>query len=440
VLRTAREEGVDTPVVVLTGRDDAETVAELMKAGATDYLNKSSATPERLEQAMRHAVRLGEAEYQARVAEQALRESEARFRILHETSPDGFMILHSVRNEAGEIEDFAWDYVNPSAERLVGHPAEELRGRRLLEVFPGNRDEGLFDLYLEVVETGEPRQTEVRYSHEHLDLWLRVTAAQLGDGFAVSFTDISLRKRAEEERERALTARSRFYAAMSHELRTPMNAILGYTDLLLAGAYGELTEPQLHGIQRTHRAAQHLLELVNDVLDLSKLEAGKLEVSVEPTDLPLLVRDLLATVQPMAEERGVELVFHDDGCGAPVATDPRRVRQILLNLLSNAIKFGRGKPVEVRCARADPNAATLEVSDRGGGIPAEDLPRIFEEFVQLERDEQPGTGLGLPISRRLAELLGGSLEVESRVGEGSVFRLVIPAAPGPVRATPTPAE
>ena len=235
--------------------------------------------------------------------------------------------------------------------------------------------------------------------------------------------------------EAAMDTRNRFYASMSHELRTPINAILGYNTLLLDGIYGPLAPPQQKGIERTHRAARHLLELVNDVLDLSKIEAGKFDVSVQPTVFPLLLEDLFVTVRPMADEAGCALALIHAGDPVTVATDPRRVRQILLNLLSNAIKFGAGHPIEVTGARAEGGGVSVAVRDHGPGIPPEDLGRVFDEFVQLEhsngRAVSTGTGLGLPISRRLATLLGGSLTAEAAEGGGSVFRLTLPAeAPG----------
>jgi signal transduction histidine kinase/CheY-like chemotaxis protein len=227
--------------------------------------------------------------------------------------------------------------------------------------------------------------------------------------------------------EEAMGARSRFYASMSHELRTPINAILGYSALLLDNIYGPLNEKQAASIKRTNMAGSHLLELVNDILDLSKIEAGKLELQYETVQFPTLVQDLFVTVAPYAEKHKVELSLDAPAEPWTTDTDPRKVRQIALNLLSNAIKFGSGKPVRVFCSPLEDGGFKLEVTDQGPGIPAEDQGRIFEEFVQLDQTvSDPGTGLGLPISRSLAELLGGTLSVSSKPGQGSTFTLVVP--------------
>jgi PAS domain S-box-containing protein len=232
----------------------------------------------------------------------------------------------------------------------------------------------------------------------------------------------------QRELERAIGARSRFYASMSHELRTPINAILGYSSLLLDNIYGELNESQLRGIERTNRAAKHLLELVNDILDLSKIEAGKLELQIEPVTVPTVIEDLFITVRPLAEEQGSQLTLVHEGDPITLVTDPRRLRQIVLNLLSNAIKFGRGKPITVNTNPIADGGVRIAVCDRGDGIPLEDQRKIFDEFVQLgRRKNQEGTGLGLPISQRLAQLLGGSLSVTSELNQGSTFTLELPA-------------
>ncbi len=230
--------------------------------------------------------------------------------------------------------------------------------------------------------------------------------------------------------EQAMGARNRFYASMSHELRTPINAVIGYSTLMLDNIYGPLNVKQKEGLQRTLRAARHLLELVNDVLDLSKIEAGKIELSIQPVMFPSLVEDLFVTVRPLADDYGSSLSLEMEGEPLNIVSDPRRVRQIILNLLSNAIKFGEGKPIRVMCKHAEGGGVEVEVIDQGVGIAEEDVSRIFEEFVQVSESKQPGTGLGLPISRRLAQLLDGFLSVSSVLGQGSTFRLKLPASLG----------
>ena len=228
--------------------------------------------------------------------------------------------------------------------------------------------------------------------------------------------------------EQAMGARNRFYASMSHELRTPINAVIGYSTLMLDNIYGPLNVKQKEGLQRTLKAARHLLELVNDVLDLSKIEAGKIELSLQPVMFPALIEDLFVTVRPLADEYGSTLVLDMESEPFNIVSDPRRVRQILLNLLSNAIKFGEGKPIRVLAKQCENRGVEIEVVDEGIGIAQEDITRIFEEFVQVSESKQPGTGLGLPISRRLAQLLDGSLTVWSTPGQGSSFRLTLPAS------------
>jgi PAS domain S-box-containing protein len=270
------------------------------------------------------------------------------------------------------------------------------------------------------------RDTSERVRHETA---LREQAESLADSARELKTLNEELHRRQIDLERAMTARSRFYASMSHELRTPINAVLGYSTLLLERIYGPLNEKQAEGIERTQKAARHLLELVNDVLDLSKIEAGKIDLRLQPVEFPGLIDDLFVTVRPLADEHGSSLSLDVEG-DAPikVVSDPRRVRQILLNLLSNAIKFGRGRPISVLCSRTDDGGVQVEVVDQGEGISGEDQERIFHEFVQLGKTQlQDGTGLGLPISRRLAELLNGELSVKSKVGHGSTFRLRLPS-------------
>jgi signal transduction histidine kinase len=228
--------------------------------------------------------------------------------------------------------------------------------------------------------------------------------------------------------EQAMTERSRFFASMSHELRTPINAVIGYNQLLQLGSFGEMTEAQSKAVDSVGRSAQHLLELINDVLDISKIEAGKLEVVLDPVDLRLLVRDTVTSVQLQAEQKGLALELNLQE--VPLAiSDSARVRQILLNLLSNAVKFTTEGSVTVDLREAD-DGFILAVTDTGHGIAPEDIERVFEEFEQTHRGRsRGGTGLGLAISRRLALLLGGTLEVVSTVGVGTTFTLTLPRTP-----------
>ncbi|MDF1505400.1 CHASE domain-containing protein [Roseisolibacter sp. H3M3-2] len=270
---------------------------------------------------------------------------------------------------------------------------------------------------------------------------LAVLIGVLGLGVSAALAALTRREvRARAHAEQSDAMRSRFFAAMSHELRTPINAILGYNDLILAGIYGPLPDAHADGIRRSQRAARHLHELVNDVLDLSKLEAGKVEVAPEPVRLDELLEDLMTTIRPLAEERGCRVELDRAPCALSIRTDPRRLRQILLNLLSNATKFGAGHPVRIACAclahgdvppggrrrRTAGDAIVISVADGGPGIPPADQERIFEEFVQLPGASAGGTGLGLPISRRLAELLGGTLTLVSEPGAGSAFHVTLP--------------
>ena len=242
-------------------------------------------------------------------------------------------------------------------------------------------------------------------------------------------------ERANEELRWSAAAKDRFFASVSHELRTPLNAILGYNALLLDGVVGQVPPESQAFLQRAQRATNNLLFLVNDVLDLSKMEAGKLELVIQPVSLYEVVDEAMSTVEPQAREKGLVVAVTPAVPLPPVSADADRVRQILVNLLSNAIKFTDQGTVSVSIARVEDAGggearrwAELRVSDTGPGIAPEDRERIFHEFEQVSgAAARGGTGLGLPISRKLARLLGGELRVESQPGRGSTFILRLPA-------------
>ncbi|MDQ3081606.1 MAG: ATP-binding protein [Gemmatimonadota bacterium] len=296
------------------------------------------------------------------------------------------------------------------------------------------------DLYVKQQQLMEQAELLAESQRRELELEHRAELFEAEAKSAAQLTELNTKlKERQEELEQAMGVRNRFYASMSHELRTPINAVIGYSTLMIDNIYGPLNEKQREGLQRTLRAARHLLELVNDVLDLSKIEAGKIELALAPVNVPHLIDDLFVTVRPLADEHGTSLSFVRPETDISIVTDPRRVRQILLNLLSNAIKFGKQKPIRVECQSLDGGGVTISVIDEGEGISEEDQQRIFEEFVQVSPNQQMGTGLGLPISRRLATLLDGSLKVTSTPDKGSVFTLHLPAESSP-RAVDKPEE
>jgi signal transduction histidine kinase len=283
------------------------------------------------------------------------------------------------------------------------------------------------DLYLKQQQLMEQAEMLAESQRRELELEHRAELLEAEAKSAAQLTELNAKlKERQEKLEEAMGVRNRFYASMSHELRTPINAVIGYSTLMIDNIYGPLNDKQREGLQRTLRAARHLLELVNDVLDLSKIEAGKIELTLASVNVSNLIDDLFVTVRPLADEHGTQLTFNRPENDVTIVTDPRRVRQILLNLLSNAIKFGSKKPIVVESIPEDDGGVSIRVIDQGEGISPEDQQRIFEEFVQVSPHQQMGTGLGLPISRRLAVLLDGSLSVKSEIGMGSTFTLRLP--------------
>jgi PAS domain S-box-containing protein len=521
-----------------------------------------------------------------RRSEDAVKNAEAVLSGVLNCALDGIMAFDSVRDDAGRIKDFRWLLTNPSAERIVGKTHAQLLGRRLLDVFPGNSIEGLFDSYVKVVETGQPLHLERYYGHDGLSMWMEISAVKLGDSFSVTFADVTNRKTNEdalrnseaqarklaEERshiseklseserflrstvdalsahiaildergtivavnkawnefsagnatrpgaqavgnnylavcdrargaetddaiamaagirsvlrgdqsafsleypchapgeqrwfvgrvtcfpgdgpvhavvahenittrrlaeeqlkaardaaEASTRAKSEFLANMSHEIRTPITAMVGFADMMLDP--DETQSDRVDGLQTIRRNARHLLDVINEILDLSKIEAGRMSVERIPTELPALLSEVMSIMRPRAVEKGLALNLRfSERVPRIVVTDPVRARQVLLNLVGNALKFTAQGQVEIHVS-ADPSAGmlSLEVIDTGIGISPDQAPRLFEPFTQADGSTTRrfgGTGLGLSISRRLARMLGGDITVRSVVGVGSTF-------------------
>ncbi len=241
---------------------------------------------------------------------------------------------------------------------------------------------------------------------------------------------------AERQAARANRAKSEFVATMSHELRTPLNAIGGYTQLLLEGIYGPLSETARGALDRVMRSQRHLLGLINDVLNLARVESGRVEFTLENVPIADVVSELAAMVDPQMATKGLRYTVELSTPGLVVRADREKLVQILLNLLSNAVKFTpAGGAITMRTVRDERslNTVRIEVTDTGRGIPEDKLDAVFEPFVQVRSDRakgNEGTGLGLAISRNLARGMGGDLSATSELGVGSTFLLTLAAGEG----------
>jgi PAS domain S-box-containing protein len=362
---------------------------------------------------------------------------------------------------------------NAAAQRWLGYAPEEVVGRQTPALFhdarqlAARRDELSDELGLPLEEGFEAVATRARYGAPDEREWtyvrkdggrfpvlLSVTAlrdeAGAVTGFLAIGSDITERKRGEEQlrqakesAERANRIKSEFLANMSHELRTPLNSVIGFTNVLLKNKAGNLREQDLKFLQRVLENGKHLLRLINEVLDLAKVEAGRMPLECEAVALDDLVRATLAALEGQVKDKDVRLVADLPARVAPIEADAGKLKQVLINLVGNAIKFTERGHVTVR-VEADPSDGrplTLDVIDSGIGIPADKLHTIFEAFQQADASmtrQYGGTGLGLSIARSLCRLMGYGIEVHSRVGYGSMFRVILgvkgeAAPPAPLR-------
>jgi PAS domain S-box-containing protein len=351
---------------------------------------------------------------------QALTEQELQLRHQIEEAPDAILIL----NLEGHITLF-----NREAERLSGHQQSDVLGRPFTQLvcpeYLGQVDQLL---------SSEPRSGVLQQAHELqiFDRWgdqvpleIRVSPMEKGGrlmGWQIIGRDISERKHLEE-------MKSQFIATVSHDLRTPLASIMGFSEMLMEGSPGPLTEIQEEFLGIIFESSQRQLALVNDLLDVSKLEAGRLQLEMETVHLPELIWGVMEGIRPLAEKKGVTLKM-DVNDGLPrTEGDPRRLERILSNLLSNAVKFTpEGGSVEV-AAWQDDGHLKIRVSDTGLGIPPEDLPNLFQPFHRgrnVTKKAIEGTGLGLTIVKALVEAHKGTIEVQSELDKGTTLQFTLP--------------
>jgi PAS domain S-box-containing protein len=393
-----------------------------------------------------------------KLAELALHESERKYRELVENANS--IILRWTPE--GRIS-----FLNEFGQRFFGYAQAELHGRHVMGTIVPEAESGgrnLKPLMDEICKNPAAFEQNVNENMRRNGerVWIAWTnkivmdqQGQVAEILSIGL-DVTARKQAEEElraikvgleqrvaertaelvvaKEHAEAAdrlKSTFLAAMSHELRTPLNSVIGFTGLLLQGLAGPLNEEQAKQLRMVKDSGQHLLALINDVLDISKIESGQVEINNEPFDLPESFRKVLLAVKPMADKKDLGLVARVAEDVGQITSDRRRVEQILLNLLNNAIKFTEAGEVRVEC-RLDKERVVTRVTDTGIGIKPEDIDRLFQPFRQLDDGltrQYEGTGLGLAISRRLVECLGGTISVESQWGKGATFQFTLPVRP-----------
>ena len=330
--------------------------------------------------------------------------------------------------------------LNPAWETTLGYTTEELLSRPYLEfIHPDDRDSTAEAARQQVEEGKIILEFENRYlSKDGNYRWLSWRSLPAPDMKLIYATarDVTERKQAEEalrrakeEAERVSRFKDQFLSTMSHELRTPLNAVLGFSELLQDERYGSLNERQHRYLNHIQNGGKHLLALINDILDLSKIEAGRIELSIGNVPVEQTFHEVLAGLRPLADRKSQALSVRE---GAPLAVraDPTRLRQVLTNLVGNAVKFTPESGRIELAARSENGQVRIEVRDNGPGIPLEEQKRIFEAFYRLKKAGQSaeGTGLGLAITHRLVELQGGQLDVESQPGQGSCFYFTLPAA------------
>ncbi|MBB4638016.1 PAS domain S-box protein [Longimicrobium terrae] len=372
-------------------------------------------------------------------AAEALRKSEEHFRALTENASDLITVLSA---------EGTYLYQSPSVLRLLGFtPADMLGVTPFGFMHPDDVEAARESLRRMAGEPGTSHTVQIRFRHadgawrvlESVGRTLLPDSAD--EGIVVISRDVTERRRTEEAlraateaAERANRAKSEFLSRMSHELRTPMNSILGFAQLL---GRAELPSNDQKSVQHILKAGRHLLNLINEVLEIARIEAGRHNLSLEPVRVTPLVEEALGLVRPMAAQWGVVLEHGPAPRDAFVRADRQRLAQVLLNLLSNAIKYNRpGGRVRLWCEPSADGHLVIRVEDEGRGIPAENAEQLFTPFARLgaESTGVEGTGLGLALSQRLTEAMGGALTLERSSDEGSVFRVELGGASDPLDA------
>ena len=432
-LARLRERGLDVPFLIVSGVIGQDLAVGLLEQGAADFVLKDQLG--RLGPSVLRALERKRLRDEKQLAEQRLLASERRFRALIEHGSDGIVLF----SPQAEIL-----YSSPSSLRILGYAPEELVGRNLIDIMHPEdlaSAQAHFNRLLVSPGGGVSGTRQVLHkdgSWRWLDCVGTNLLAELDvRAIVINYRDITERKQFEETlREKtaeleAAKAKDRFLATISHELRTPLNAIIGFTGTLLMKLPGPLNADQEKQLKVIQTSSRHLLSLINDLLDLAKIDSGKVQITPESVVCQSVVQEVIAALSPQAESKGLELLSEVPTIEITLQTDHRALTQILLNLTNNALKFTEKGRVALALERIQDNGCSrieFRVTDTGVGIRPEDQARLFQAFERLgtaATARQEGTGLGLHVSQKLAHLLGGEIKVTSTYGQGSTFTLLL---------------
>jgi signal transduction histidine kinase len=347
------------------------------------------------------------------------REMKARQHSISLSQPHS-LVARAARTQQGVIANDVY----AEADFLPNPSLPDTRSEMAIPMVVGNTLIGVLDLQDTMVDGFDSHDVSIKSA---LASQIAVAVDNLNK------IDESLRvERETAERLREVDRlKSQFLANMSHELRTPLNSIIGYSEILLDGDDGELNEEAHEDVETIHQSGQHLLELINDILDVAKIEAGEMRLERRSVDLVKIASEVLHTAEVLVKDKPITLDLLPSGDLLPVYADPVRLRQIMMNLVSNAIKFTEHGSVTIGLGLESPEMAYIDVTDTGMGISEDDLHVIFEQFRQVDGSSTRragGTGLGLTITRYLVNMHGGDIRVSSKVGVGSNFRFSLPIA------------
>ena len=442
ILETLMARGASIPVIIATGAGSEEIAVKAMKLGAADYINKETydkffhLLPSLIEKTLRQH----ELAQQKQKAETELRESEERLS----------SILGSI-DDAVLVTDRMGLFVAARAPGASGtHPAPEWIGRTFRDVFPPAVSVLFEAAFATVQATDRVEQFDYSVPADASDVWYNAKVSPLRDvhrvfsGVTIVARDITARKQAEDQlrlaslaADSASRAKSDLLAGMSHELRTPLTAIIGYAEILLYEYFGSVNDRQKQQLDVILQCSRHLLDLINDILDISKIESGKTELELSKVRISSLITHTIVLLKETAARRRVRLgtLLPPELADVQITVDERRVKQVLFNLISNAVKFTpEGGSIEVAMSSRDESLA-ISVSDTGIGIPRSELERIFESFYQIKgrptsAAKGQGSGLGLSLARQIVELHCGRIWAESEgEGRGSRLTFTLPMTP-----------